>query len=289
MSLIRNAECGVRNEQSSEFQVVRPEWRLPNPEPETPNPELHSARISHFAFRICMLRVQKFLADSGIASRRASEQIILAGRVRVNGQVVQELGTKIDPAKDRVTVDGRPAQPRRRLYIALHKPPGYLCTRGDPLRRRSIGDLLPAEWQHLHSVGRLDNASEGLIFLTNDGQFSLRLTHPRYGARKTYRVTVEGRVEKPMLGRLVRGVVELGERLKAEKARLLSANNTRSLIELEMAEGKNREIRRLLEALGLSVTRLQRIQIGRIKLGELPPGKWRTLTQPEIKSLLPEI
>ena len=180
-------------------------------------------------------------------------------------------------------------RPRRRLYVALHKPPGYLCTRRDPGRRRTIGDLLPKEWQHLYSVGRLDHDSEGLIFLTNDGQFSLRLTHPRYGARKTYQVTVAGRVERVVLEKLVRGVVEEGETLKAKSARLLSASNSRSLLELELTEGKNREIRRLLSACGLTVTRLCRTRIGPIKLGELPQGKWRTLTEPEIKSLIPKI
>ena len=236
-----------------------------------------------------MVRLQKFLADSGVASRRAGEQMILAGRIAVNGQVVQELGTKVHPGRDRVTVDGQPVRPRRRLYVALHKPPGYLCTRRDPEQRRIISDLLPKEWQHLYPVGRLDNQSEGLIFLTNDGQFALRLTHPRYGARKTYRVTVAGRVEPPMLKQLTHGVNDQGETLKAAKARLLSASNSSSLVELELTEGKNQEIRRLLAALGLSVTRLQRIRIGPIKLGELPQGKWRTLTEPEIKSLIPQI
>src|SRR5206468_5346519 len=128
-----------------------------------------------------MVRLQKFLADAGVASRRAGEQLILAGRVSVNGQVVQELGTKVHPVKDRVSVDGEMVRPRRRLYVALNKPPGYICTRHDPERRRVISDLLPKEWGHLYPVGRLDNQSEGLIFLTNDGQFALRLTHPRYG------------------------------------------------------------------------------------------------------------
>jgi 23S rRNA pseudouridine2605 synthase len=233
-----------------------------------------------------MVRLQKFLAEAGVASRRACEAIILAGRVTVNGQVAQTLGTKVQPAQDRVCVDGRVLKPRRKLYVALHKPRGVLCTRRDPGRRPVIHELLPKEWQGLYSVGRLDWDSEGLIFLTNDGDFSLRLTHPRYGARKTYRVTVQGRVEPALLGRLTTGVTEAGDTLKAARARLLSANNTQSVVEMELAEGKNREIRRLCQALGLEVSRLQRTQIGPIKLGELPQGKWRTLTEPEIKSLL---
>ncbi len=235
-----------------------------------------------------MVRLQKFIADAGIASRRAGEAIILAGSVTVNGHVVRALGTKVDPDHDRVTVDGRPLKSRRKLYIALHKPPGYLCTR-DPSKHHVIGDLLPKEWGNLFSVGRLDNDSEGLIFLTNDGDFCLKLTHPRYGVRKTYHVTVEGRVEPEMLSKILKGIFEAGEKLKAEKARLLTVNNSRSLVELELAEGKNREVRRMFEALGMKVTRLQRLKIGPIKLGELRPGRWRTLTEPEIKSLLSKL
>jgi len=233
-----------------------------------------------------MVRLQKFLADAGLASRRASEQIIVAGRVEVNGQTVQVLGTKIDPARDRVTVDGAAVRLRRKLYVALNKPRGYLCSRRDPAKRRTIGDLLPKEWNNLYPVGRLDYDSEGLILLTNDGDFCLQLTHPRYGIRKKYLATVEGRVEPKILNQFTRGLVHEGERLKAEKARLLSANNSHSVVELELAEGKYREVRRLFELRGLAVSHLRRTQIGRVKLGELPVGKWRTLTEPEIKTLL---
>ena len=145
-----------------------------------------------------MLRLQKFLADAGVASRRAGEQLITAGRVAVNGQKVQELGTKVDPARDHVTVDGRPVKAKRKIYLALNKPRGLICSRNDELQRPTIYELLPKEWGHLHSVGRLDFNSEGLLFLTNDGEFSLRLTHPRYGVRKNYLATVEGRVEPEM-------------------------------------------------------------------------------------------
>ena len=207
----------------------------------------------------------------------------------VNDQVVQTLGAKVDPGQDRIEVDGQRIKPRRKLYVALNKPPGYLCTRNDPLDRATLAELLPREWQHLISVGRLDRESEGLIFLTNDGDFALRLTHPRYGVRKMYRVSVEGRVEFSMLRRFLAGVEDAGDILKVEKARLVSASNRQSVVELELAEGRNREVRRLFASQELEVTRLQRIQIGRIKLGELPVGKWRTLTEPEIKSLLAPI
>jgi 23S rRNA pseudouridine2605 synthase len=235
------------------------------------------------------VRLQKFLAEAGVASRRAAEQLIRNRHVEVNGEVVVELGTKVDPAKDRVTVDGQPARIRRKVYVAVNKPKGYISTRSDPEKRRIITDLLPPEWRKLYPVGRLDHDTEGLIFLTNDGDFALRLTHPRYGTRKLYVATVEGRVESKQLVKLTEGIREGGELLKATRAKIISANNTRSVIEVELTEGKNREIRRMFNALGFTVSKLTRTQIGRIKLGELPTGKWRTLTEPEIKSLLPKL
>lgn len=233
-----------------------------------------------------MVRLQKFLSEAGVASRRAAEQIIISGRVSVNGEKVSALGTKVDPDHDRVEVDGKPAKVRKKVYVALHKPPGLVCSKLDELGRRTIYELLPKEWGHLHSVGRLDYNSEGLIFLTNDGGFSLRLTHPRYGVRKKYIATIEGKIESPVVERLKQGIHDNGEMLRAEKARLTSASRSHSVVELELAEGKNREVRRMFEVQNRIVTRLQRVQIGKIKLGELRPGKWRTLTEPEIKSLL---
>jgi 23S rRNA pseudouridine2605 synthase len=233
-----------------------------------------------------MVRLQKFLADAGIASRRAGEQFILQGRVEVNGAVVDQLGTKVDPLHDKIRVDGQPVRTKRKLYVALNKPRGCVCSRKDELDRPTIYELLPKEWDNLYSVGRLDYDTEGLIFLTNDGQFALRLTHPRYEVSKKYVATVEGRVEQEMLGEFVRGVFHEGEKLKAKKARLVSATKSVSVAELELTEGKNREVRRMFESQGATVKRLQRVQIGKIKLGELKPGKWRTLTEPEINSLL---
>ena len=235
-----------------------------------------------------MVRLQKFLADAGIASRRAAEQFILDGRVAVNGQVVRLLGTKIDPLHDQVSVDGKSVRTRRKLYIALNKPTGCVCSHKDELGRSTIYDLLPKEWQIVSSVGRLDFNSEGLIFLTNDGQFALRLTHPRYGVRKKYLVTVEGRVEQDMLEKFVRGVFHGGEKLKAERAISVSASKSQSVVELELAEGKNREVRRMFESQGMTVKKLQRTQIGKIKIGELKPGRWRALTETEIQTLLSE-
>jgi len=234
-----------------------------------------------------VVRLQKFLAEAGIASRRASEQVIIAGRVTVNGAVASQLGAKVDPQQDRVAVDGRVVARKRKLYIALNKPPGFVCTRGTEDERKRIGDLLPREWTELFSVGRLDYQSEGLIFLTNDGDFCLKLTHPRYGIPRIYVAWIEGRVTTEMIKNFTQGVVSAGEKLQARRARLISANNSTSIVELELTEGKNREVRRLFESQHLAVRRLQRVQIGPIKLGQLPAGKWRVLTEPEIKSLLP--
>src|SRR5438445_6618378 len=142
-----------------------------------------------------MVRLQKFLADAGVAARRTSEQIILAGRVAVNGETVCELGTKVEPGRDQVALDGLPVRTKRKIYAALNKPRGLVCSREDELGRGTIYELLPKEWSHLHSVGRLDFNTEGLLFMTNDGEFSLRLTHPRYGVRINYLAQVEGRVD----------------------------------------------------------------------------------------------
>jgi 23S rRNA pseudouridine2605 synthase len=246
----------------------------------------YAVAAAHSAVRIQMVRLQKFLAEAGVASRRAGEQVIAAGRVEVNGKIVTALGTRIDSDHDQVAVDGKPVRAKRKLYLALNKPVKFVCSRKDEFDRPTIFDLLPREWGHLHSVGRLDYNSEGLIFLTNDGQFSLRLTHPRYGVHKKYLVTVEGRVAAEVLGQFTRGLVYQGDKLKAEKARLISASQSHSVVELELAQGKYHEVRRLFESQQLTVKRLQRVQIGKIKLGELPAGKWRTLTEPEIKSLI---
>lgn len=231
-------------------------------------------------------RLQKFLAEAGVASRRACEQLILAGRVSVNGESVTKLGVKIDPATDVIELDGRALRLKKKLYLALHKPRRYVCSRQDELNRRTIYELIPKEWANLYSVGRLDYESEGLIFLTNDGEFSLRLTHPRFGIHKRYVAIVIGRVEGAMLKKFTEGMLHEGEQLKAEKAWLITASKSASTVELELAEGKNREVRRLFESQGLVVERLARTQIGKIKLRELPSGKWRTLTETEIKSLL---
>lgn len=232
-----------------------------------------------------LVRLQKFLAEAGVASRRASEQIIAEGRVLVNGHVVRELGSKVDPVHDQVVCDGNVVRSKRKLYVALNKPIGCVCSRNDPSKRRTVYDLLPKEWATLFTVGRLDMNSEGLIFLTNDGEFSLKLSHPRYGIRKKYIAAVSGRVDPSVVARITEGIFHDGEMLKADRAKILKASNSQTLIELDLSEGKNREVRRLFEAQGLEVTSLKRVQIGPIRLAELPSGKWRTLNPTEIASI----
>ena len=236
-----------------------------------------------------MVRLQKFLADAGVASRRSGEQFILEGRVAVNGQVVRLLGSKIDPAHDKVAVDGKFVRAKKLVYIALNKPVRCVCSRKDELNRPTIYELLPREWDSVQSVGRLDYNTEGLIFLTNDGQFALRLTHPRYGIRKKYLASVEGEVTQAMLALFRSGIFHEGERLKALATKMVSHTRAKSVVELELGEGKNREVRRLFESQGLMVKKLQRTQIGKIRLGELKPGKWRTLNETEIKTLTSDL
>ncbi len=231
-----------------------------------------------------MVRLQKFLAQAGIASRRASEAVIREGRVEVNGQTVTRQGIQIDPVADVVSVDGQMIQPLRHRYVAVHKPRGVLCTRKDEKQRTILGDLLPSDWD-LKPVGRLDRDSEGLIFATNDGDFALRITHPRYEITKVYQVEAEGRVPHRTLRLLTQGVKHGGQMLRAQKAALLEANRSRSVVELELTEGKNREIRRMFATQEIKIIRLIRMQIGSVKLGELPTGKWRTLTKTEIETL----
>ena len=231
-----------------------------------------------------MVRLQKFLAQAGIASRRASEAVIREGRVEVNGQTVTRQGIQINPVADVVSVDGQMIQPLRHRYVAVHKPRGVLCTRKDEKQRTILGDLLPSDWD-LKPVGRLDRDSEGLIFATNDGDFALRITHPRYEVTKVYQVEAEGRVPHRTLRLLTQGVKHGGQMLRAQKAALLDTNRSRSVMELVLTEGKNREIRRMFATQEIKIIRLIRMQIGSVKLGELPTGKWRTLTKTEIETL----
>lgn len=232
------------------------------------------------------VRLQAFLARAGVASRRAAEGLITAGRVAVNGAVVTELGTKVSPDRDEVTVDGAAVAIAATAWIALHKPRGYVTTRNDPAGRRTVYDLLPTELHTLFHVGRLDRQSEGLLLLTNEGPIANRLLHPRYGVDKEYVATVEGEITWSALDRLVEGVEVEGERMRAETAEVLhGAESGHTRLRLVLREGRYREVRRMLESLGHPVTKLTRRRFGPIRLGRLARGKWRYLEPAEIEGL----
>jgi|DewCreStandDraft_4_1066084.scaffolds.fasta_scaffold03850_4 pseudouridine synthase len=232
-------------------------------------------------------RLQKVLATCGCGSRRECERFIADGRVAVNGVVVTELGTRADPERDRITLDGRPVQPPPLRYIALYKPRGVASTRRDPHAKRTVMDLLPPDLQHLYPVGRLDVPSEGLVLLTNDGDLANRLTHPRYGVPKVYRVTVSGIVTNAEVEMMRRGMdLEDGRTLPAGvvvDARDLKEDRTR--LEVVLTEGRKRIIRRMFEALGHETLRLKRMAIGPVTLRGLRPGEWRELTPEELAML----
>jgi pseudouridine synthase len=233
------------------------------------------------------VRLQKLLAEAGVASRRAAERLIVAGRVRVNGVAVVEPGTHADPLRDTVEVDGRPLpKVESKRYVLLHKPRGYLTTRDDPRGRRRVFDLVPDLGVRLHSVGRLDFDAEGLLLLTNDGELTYRLTHPRHGVRRVYHVLVEGRLDSAVLEALERGVVLEDGPAHVERARLLRPEGAgRHWVELGLTEGRYREVKRLCRAVGLLVQRLRRVAFGPLRLGDLPSGQWRELTATEVTRL----
>lgn len=232
------------------------------------------------------VRLQKFLAEAGIASRRACELLIQNGRVTVNGQVVTRLGTKVDPVRDRVAVDSKAVAIERKVYLVFNKPRGVLCTNRDTHGRKRVFDLLPPSLPRLYTVGRLDRDSEGLVLLTNDGNFSLRLTHPRYKRPKKYRVEVAGAWNPETTTQLLKGVVSEGECLRADRVQFLRGDNRTTELELVIHGGRKRQIRRMLAAVGHSVQRLVRVAIGDLVLEGLKPGQWRYLTDEEVHHLL---
>lgn len=238
------------------------------------------------------MRLNKILSAYGIASRRAADVLIGQGRVEINGQVVTELGTKANPDTDDIRVDGRrlKAQPVKR-YLLLYKPRGVVSTRTDPQRRRTVTDLVAAAGVagYFYPVGRLDFESEGLIILTNDGELAERVTHPRYELDRTYEAQVEGVPDERDLDRLRRGIAVDGRRTLPARARLLRVvpgKTPQSVIELVLREGRNRQVRRMCDAIAHPVARLRRTRIGTITAAGLKPGEIRDLTAGEIRELL---
>ncbi len=238
-------------------------------------------------------RLARFLAHAGIASRRHAEALITAGRVQVNGVTITAHGTRIHPERDEVLVDGKPVRPSaKQVYLLLHKPVGYVTTVYDPQGRPTVLDLLPAELRALriYPVGRLDRDTSGLLLLTNDGEFALRLTHPRYSMQKHYQALVQGYPSESALVALRSGVTipdgkGRGHKTAPAQVRLLRKAGSDCWLALTIHEGRKRQVRHMLSAVGHPVLELQRVAVGPLELGDLPVGKWRYLTDEEVKAL----
>lgn len=233
-----------------------------------------------------MIRLQKFLSDAGVCSRRAAEGMILDGRVSVDGEVIRELGVKVDPLKSLVCIDGKQIKPQdEHVYLVLHKPRGVLTTVFDPFKRSTVMGLIKDAPGRIYPVGRLDMDSEGLLIFTNDGELANRLIHPRHKIEKTYLVTVSGCPEGHDL-HLLRSGIEIDGRMTLPcRIRGVSLGRHSSLLEVVLKEGRKRQIRVMFDRIGLRVTRLIRTKIGPIELGGLPPGRWRMLKGKEIRAL----
>jgi 23S rRNA pseudouridine2605 synthase len=233
-------------------------------------------------------RLQKILSHAGVASRRAAEKLIAEGRVTVNGRTVYEMGTKADPATDDIRVDGRRVKGAERLrYILLNKPAGYVTTRSDPQRRRTVMDLLEGVREYVYPVGRLDYDTEGLLLLTNDGDLAETLTHPRREVERTYEAHVAGVPDHEALEELRRGIPLDGRRTQGADVLLLNKrpNDREGVLIVTIREGRNRQVRRMLEAVGHPVRKLRRTRIGPISDRRLKPGEWRDLSPAEVALL----
>ncbi len=234
-----------------------------------------------------LVRLQKMLADCGVASRRKSEELISAGRVRVNGRVAQ-IGDKVDPQNDKVYVGKRrvtgTARPKLR-YIMLNKPRGVLTTMSDDRGRKCVADLIKDIDERLYPVGRLDRDSEGMLLMTNDGEFANHVMHPKKHVNKVYRVTVRPNINDAQVSKLESGVVIDGRKTAPAQVRVVSREEERSVLEIVIREGRNRQIRKMCDAVGLEVARLKRTAIGGVKLGGLRSGMYRDLTDIEVRKL----
>lgn len=230
-------------------------------------------------------RLQKVLAQAGVASRRDCEELILTGRVEIDRKVVTELGTRVNPLTQEIRVDGEVLPRPKPVYLAVNKPVGVVCTARDPAGRPRVIDLLPPNTPRAFCVGRLDLATEGLILVTNDGDLANGLTHPRHGVEKVYHVQVAGQVERDVLAQLHKGIYLAEGFAHAKHIRIKSSRKRSTLLEMILDEGRNREVRRLLARVGHKVQRLKRIAVGPVRLGEMPVGAVRQLTKQEIEAL----
>jgi pseudouridine synthase len=235
-----------------------------------------------------LVRLQKVLSQAGVASRRAAEKLIADGRVTVNGKTILTMGVKVDTQKDEIRVDGRrikAAAPLR--YILLYKPAGFVTTRSDPQRRRTVMDLLHGVREYVYPVGRLDYDTEGLLLLTNDGNLAARLTHPRHGVARTYEARVAGMPDRDAIERLRKGIPLDGHRTLPADVVLLNEGrrDADGVLRLTIREGRNRQVRRMCEAVGHPVQALRRTRFGSLSDRRLKPGQWRELSDEEVASL----
>lgn len=233
------------------------------------------------------IRLQKFLSQCSVASRRKAEELIEQGKVKVNGRKAM-LGDKVDPVHDKVLVCGKPVinNNKNLMYVMLHKPRGFVTTLSDEQGRRCVADLVADAGVRLFPVGRLDRNSEGLLFMTNDGEFANLLTHPSRHVSKVYRVTVKGKPTDEQIYRMSEGMKLEEFTTQPCDISVLEPHEDRTVLRFVLYEGKNREIRKLCEAVGLTVMRLKRVEMAGIKLGMLPQGRWRELNEKEVKKLM---
>ena len=234
------------------------------------------------------IRLQKVLSAAGVSSRRAAERLMADGRVTVNGRAVTRLGSTADPTRDDIRVDGRRVVVGRRRYLVVHKPHGYVTTCADPQGRRTVLDLVNTR-DYVYPVGRLDYDSEGLLIMTNDGDLAARLTHPRHGVERVYEAVVRGVPTRSALARLRRGVTLDGRRTSPGTVRILRARSgpkgTEAVLSVAIYEGRNRQVRRMCDAVGYPVIRLRRVQIGPLRDRRLKVGECRELTAAEVAAL----
>ena len=230
------------------------------------------------------MRLNRFLAAAGLGSRRHCDELISAGRVTINGRVCTDFSAQ-PTETDHVKVDGKMVRGQRRLDIILHKPAGFVSTRSDPNARDTIFDLLPPHLPRLFNIGRLDTQTEGLLVLTNDGDLAQRLTHPRYKIEKEYEVTLDRPWDPALAPKLISGLMLDGQRARMEKVYTIKPTRVRVILR----QGINRQIRRMFYELGYEVKKLVRTRVGRLRLGDLPRGHWRPLSQSELKSLQPTV
>ena len=232
------------------------------------------------------VRLQKYLAECGVASRRKSEELIEQGAVRVNGQIAQ-IGDKINPKSDSVTVKGKKViKQKSNIYIMLHKPRGFITTMSDERDRKCVAELIKDVPGRVYPVGRLDRDSEGMLLCTNDGEFANAMTHPRKHVPKTYRVTVRPEITQEQITALTTGIV-IDDRMTAPaEIRVVTREEGRVVLEIILYEGRNRQIRKMCEAVGLEVASLKRTAVGSVKLGMLKQGDWRDLTDDEVRKLM---